>query len=164
MSVGSTLQRLTVAVGVHGVAGFAAQLPVGERVCQAESRSVCIEDKTSQSLSYKPLFTDLTGDASEMVQHFTRKINLSSRGWTTPDELRYDDLVTKESLGTIKAAEVSELEQLQRHRRKTESPATGEEILERFRRARRQKSLMDKVARHVRIQAFTQDHSQGVAT
>jgi hypothetical protein len=79
--------------------------------------------------------------------------------WNPDLAKKYDALVIKEALGTISGLETKELDAMQKFRRRTLSPASGEEILLRYKREKLDRELIKVLQRHVRLQPITKNHT-----
>ena len=75
-----------------------------------------------------------------------------NRAWIGENEEAFNNLVTKEAIGTITPAELERLNHLQILRRQKKAPATGEEILLRHRREKLDRELVKLLEHHVRLQ------------
>lgn len=64
---------------------------------------------------------------------------------------RFDDLVTREAVGTITPTEMQELDWLQELRRQLVSPPTGEEILRRHRREKLDRGILKALGKYVQV-------------
>lgn len=79
--------------------------------------------------------------------------------WDNEYAIRYHKLVEKEALSTISREELSELERLQKLRRRFESPPTSEEIITRHLREKMDRELTAVLKRYVSIAKFPKNRS-----
>jgi hypothetical protein len=79
----------------------------------------------------------------------------SDGSWSERHQDEFDNLVTREAIGTITAVELSHLNALQTLRRSLKAPPTGEEVLQRHRREKLDRDLVKLLKQNVRFQQAT---------
>jgi hypothetical protein len=99
------------------------------------------------------LFGD--GLSSREPESFLWDFPQEIHAWDGEHEKTFDDLVTKEAIGTITPAGLAQLNRLQKLRRQLKAPATGVEILQRHRREKLDRELVNLLERHVRLDRRT---------
>lgn len=88
---------------------------------------------------------------------FQQQIPLLLDEWGEKQEKAFDALVTKEALQTITPSELAELDELQKVRRRFVNPPSTDELLERLRREKLDRELLQLLQRNVRFQEFAKD-------
>jgi hypothetical protein len=96
--------------------------------------------------------------------HFSRSVRTITNEWTAKQERLYDTLVTREAVGSLSAMEATALDRLQEQRRDTENPASGEEILQQYKRQKLDQGMLELLRRHVRIDPISPNPAHSNAT
>ena len=164
MKFDKPIQRVSLLLGVSYVAPTAVDIPSFEG-----KRAANEPELHTAALGNSNYTTDLIASTVEVLSSqptnsFYQFVPSHDNVWSEKDENRYDDLVTKEAVGTIESYELAELEALQVTRRRLVSPPTGEEILQRYRRDKLDQQLLELLGKNVRISALTTYSSKAKAS
>jgi len=128
---------------------LAAVVDVGQKGDATESKAEAPDHENAATAGEAPIF----GEESNMRENeaFVWDLPQEIHAWEADHQKDFDDLVTKEAIGTITSVELIRLDRLQKLRRMFKAPATGEEVLQRHRREKLDRDLVKLLERHVRL-------------
>lgn len=136
-------------MGIHAVAAQAVadvRVSGGERTAPPGPIA-----QTGAATNTTDLITTISSVLFNHQNHFSRSVRNSAHEWTAKQERIYQALVTREAIGNLSASDAKALDQLQVLRRDTENPASGEEILQHYKRQKLDQGMLELLRRHVRI-------------
>lgn len=132
---------------------LATAVDAGRSAAATDLKVAAPDHSNGATAGEAPLFGDefSNREPESFVWDFPQEIS----AWDGEHKKTFDDLVTKEAVGTITPAGLAQLNRLQKLRRQLKAPATGEEILQRHRREKLDRELVKLLERHVRLDRRT---------